>query len=62
MRLNEVTGYIGSDPGHLIVDQDDLVTWDQLEAAVRAFVQEGNLFRRVEDELTPEQRRQIQSR
>jgi hypothetical protein len=59
VRLNEVTGYAGPPPNHISVDRDALVSWDQLEAAVRAFTQADDAFRRMDANLTPEQRRNI---
>ena len=60
VRLNETTGYTGPPPNHIIVHRDDLVAWDRLEAAVRAFTRADDAFRRIAADLTPEQRRQIE--
>jgi hypothetical protein len=62
VRLNEPTTYIGSAPPHQIVDKDDLVRWDRLEPVVRAFTEADSRLRRIEGELTAEQRRNIQGR
>jgi hypothetical protein len=59
VRLNEVTGYSGPPPNHIIVDQSALVTWEQLEPAIRAFTQADDAFRRIDANLTSDQRRQI---
>jgi hypothetical protein len=59
VRLNERTAYAGPPPNHIIVDRDDLVSWDRVEAAVRAFTQADDSFRRIDSNLTPDQRRQI---
>jgi hypothetical protein len=59
VRLNEKTAYKGPPPNHRIVDRDDLVPWDRLEAAVRAFTRADDAFRRIDADLTLDQRRQL---
>jgi hypothetical protein len=59
VRLNEMTAYSGPPPNHIIVDQSDLVTWQQLESVIRAFTRADDTFRRIDSNLTSDQRRQI---
>jgi hypothetical protein len=59
VRLNEQTGYAGPPPNHIPVDQSALVTWEQLEPAIRTFTQADDALRHIESNLTPDQRRQM---
>ena len=59
VRLTEKTAYRGPPPNHMIVDRDDLVSWDRLEAAVRAFTRADDAFRSIDANLTLDQRRQL---
>jgi hypothetical protein len=59
VRLNKMTAYKGPPPDHIIVDRDELVPWDRLEPAIEAYTRGDDAFRRIESNLTPEQRRQI---
>jgi hypothetical protein len=59
VRLTEKTVYMGPPQHHTIVDRDDLVSWDHLEAAVRAFTRADDTFRSIDANLTLDQRRQL---
>ena len=59
VRLPEKTVYRGPPPHHTIVDRDDLVPWNRLEAAVRSFTRADDAFRYIDANLTLEQRRQL---
>jgi hypothetical protein len=59
VRLNEMTSYSGPAPNHIIVDKSELVRWEDLELAVRAYTRADDRFRRLHASLTADQRRQI---
>jgi hypothetical protein len=59
IRLAEKTGATEPHPHHVPVYQDDLVTWGRLEPAIRAFTRADDAFRRINADLTPEQRGQL---
>jgi len=44
---------------YLLIDRDDLVSWERVEMAVRAFANADAAFRQIESSLTPEQRQQV---
>jgi len=44
---------------YFLVDQDDLVPWERVEIAVRAFTHADEALRQIEATLTPEQRQQV---
>lgn len=59
VRVNEMTAYRGIAPNHVMVSREDLIDWERLADAIRAFSSADGNYATLVSDLTPQQRRDL---